>query len=765
MKRYCWKLLIIAAFAAIISSCVKEEYDLDNLDLTVKIGGDKLAFPLGETDSIKIKNLLNSANMDFLQKYGDMYSFRLDDTIAYDFSSQLPDIKGQLTVAEQSFDKDIAFSFGDNDPGRGINIDDFAMEFLKNPFNLSSTAIAALKVIPGDPVTIPASIPSSFALGLSESSVEVLVELPDGVNDIDQVVFGPDAIVEITTELTYPILSSGSVTPDIEFNPSDLFIINNQTIPFSLTTPLNSANNYKAVYTYSLSALKIKPSDIEGSNLVINRDASIEGRVSLTDASVSKANIDNINNMGISVKAVVKNLDVASIEMNSLSLSIDEQLAFNLDVEGIDEIYSLDSILIDGAVMSMELGFTDLPDFGDSPLTVDFNIGFPEQFKFKDSRIDDNNVMHITGEFENNKFTIDPITVRGLKFNGQPLNGRLSIEDEISIAGSVSAGKSSLTIDEITAASIRGRIESSISSFTPSKLYGIIDYDIDPINQELTLNNIPEFLRSDDCVLDVENPHIALSLNSNVGIPVDGVLSIIPSIGGEIREEGVIELNIYIPMCEEGELEKVTNYWISADRSSCPEGYVFLEADLSELIKKIPDGLFVILDAELNDDEQHYIDIDTKYRIELSYDLVVPLVFGDEFQISLRDTLIDIPKFISETLRSSTIDLLGSVTNSLPFQLELGISALDSHNNPVNVFSTKQTINSCDALGKPSVSALNVKLSAQNGSFNDITSLILNFDVTSGNASGVPITDDSFVKADLKVMIEGGITLDLNEKK
>ena len=44
----------------------------------------------------------------------------------------------------------------------------------------------------------------------------------------------------------------------------------------------------------------------------------------------------------------------------------------------------------------------------------------------------------------------------------------------------------------------------------------------------------------------------------------------------------------------------------------------------------------------------------------------------------------------------------------------------------------------------------------------DLTRLRMNFKVTSGNMSGEPVTEDSYIQAVLKVKVPGGITIDLS---
>ncbi|MDE7148982.1 MAG: hypothetical protein K2O01_01015, partial [Bacteroidales bacterium] len=62
MKRsalFGWSLVLLWGFCSV--SCIQKEYVVDDLDLTVNVGGDSLALPLGATDTIYARTLLDEA--------------------------------------------------------------------------------------------------------------------------------------------------------------------------------------------------------------------------------------------------------------------------------------------------------------------------------------------------------------------------------------------------------------------------------------------------------------------------------------------------------------------------------------------------------------------------------------------------------------------------------------------------------------------------------------------------------------------------------
>lgn len=66
-----WSLCLLWGFLSV--SCVQQEYALDDIDMTVNVGGDSLALPLGVTDTIYARMLLADAGdvQDFLKEMED----------------------------------------------------------------------------------------------------------------------------------------------------------------------------------------------------------------------------------------------------------------------------------------------------------------------------------------------------------------------------------------------------------------------------------------------------------------------------------------------------------------------------------------------------------------------------------------------------------------------------------------------------------------------------------------------------------------------
>lgn len=60
--------LTIAAVVLLVTSCVNQEYDLSNVNPEITLCESGLAFPVGSTQKITIKDLLNSGDQSIFSK-------------------------------------------------------------------------------------------------------------------------------------------------------------------------------------------------------------------------------------------------------------------------------------------------------------------------------------------------------------------------------------------------------------------------------------------------------------------------------------------------------------------------------------------------------------------------------------------------------------------------------------------------------------------------------------------------------------------------
>jgi hypothetical protein len=106
------------------------------------------------------------------------------------------------------------------------------------------------------------------------------------------------------------------------------------------------------------------------------------------------------------------------------------------------------------------------------------------------------------------------------------------------------------------------------------------------------------------------------------------------------------------------------------------------------------------------------------------------------------------------------IELLGSIQNSIPLELQLAVVPLDANSNAIAIDTVKQIISAGAHDGSAVTSPLTLKLIDKNGLLKELRGFKLIFSASSNETvAGTPIKPSNFIKADLKVRVDGGINI------
>ena len=270
-------------------------------------------------------------------------------------------------------------------------------------------------------------------------------------------------------------------------------------------------------------------------------------------------------------------------------------------------------------------------------------------------------------------------------------------------------------------------------------------------------------MKGEDFVLDLANPHLIIKAKTNMGIPVKGDLMINPVIGGVINEDGQIKASISLPYTETASETDSVMFWFGGDKSRCPADYTFVEADINKLIRRIPDELQLSLTAGTDQNISCVVEPSADYTLDIEYDFVIPLEFGEDLHIEISDTLDGLPDILGQILEKNAVQLAGSITSSLPLALEMKIDMLDLNDKVIPLDKDAvQTISACGSNGEAAKSPLNLTLDVKKGaSVAGLSSLKLTFTVTSPNLTGIPVDECDYVQADIKLALPEGITVDV----
>ena len=506
--------------------------------------------------------------------------------------------------------------------------------------------------------------------------------------------------------------------------------------------------------------------DEETGKYMAGGEISVAGTIELAAGEVSGKDIDVLMASEASVSAVIPKLVAAEISFDKFEMDASEQFEFTLFAGGDlpEQVKSVKDIKLDEVEVKIDIAVEDLPDFGSLPV-LDFALELPEILVLdeNDPRVDGNKVT-INGTIKDGKVDIKPIALKAIDLSDFDLTSGEDLVAAMSINGGISVDKPKVNLKELDG-NVKIQVRAAIEDIEIAQVEAVVDYQIDGINETFKLSGLPEFMSGEGFVIDLANPHLVIKAKTNIGIPVAGNLSIIPIYDEVESADARIDATIKLPYTESAEKTDSVVLWFGRDKASCPADYTFIEADVNKLIRQIPDEIKIQLSAGTESDKTCVLDPSAKYDLDVSYEFVVPMAFGEDLRIELSDTMAFASPILSQMLEKNSVQLAGSVTSSLPVQLDLNVELLDDNNQEIAMkVPAKQTISAGNSDGSASVSPLDFTLAlAEGASATGLSGLKLTFVVSAPNSTGRPIGENDFVQADLKIAVPEGITLDIEE--
>jgi hypothetical protein len=450
------------------------------------------------------------------------------------------------------------------------------------------------------------------------------------------------------------------------------------------------------------------------------------------------------------------------------SFNIDTKIKVPFSFDDIKELKRLDSLLFSEGGFFFDFMYSKDIDFAKEP-DFSLKITFEDKFLFYDEDLRvDNNVFTLNGKFDSNKkYTLNPdLKFRGMKFDWDKIAKTHRDTLDISLEATVNVTIAYSDFEALSGKVVTFSIKAGSSALYPANFYGTIDYKLDPISQSVVIEGIPDFMKSDDVSLDFYNPHIDIQLKSNAGLSMTCDVEALPFSGKEPSLDNKLEFSLWMDKSPLPDHFVTTSFWISELQEGIKEGYNFIQSPVGNIIKKIPDSIQMNVEASTKTNEQHILDFNAQYGIDMKYELNVPFSFGESLAIQFKDTVANIPSALSGLIKKGSIGLVGEVESLVPVTLELSVSAMDANNQIINaVTSTVQKISPCTSNTKPEITPLKLTISSSSKDIPDISSLILVFRITSGTVPGLQINDNSYVSAVLKAHVPGGIVINLDENK
>jgi len=599
------------------------------------------------------------------------------------------------------------------------------------------------------------------SIGTSQIPLEFEIDIADQVASLGVINVKPGCFVRI--DITKPTLPLDLKSDNIKIQFSDLYEF--KPSPYIVDNALTINGDIPEYIEVELKALHINQTLTNG-RLSLKDTVVISGGVTLLSKTVNSSAIESLNNEKLIFKATVSDMGIesTSIQMKTLEASIQDSTVLNMEINDIpNEIVSLDSILLkDGAKIDLEIAITNMPDLGSNPLNADMVLKFPSMLKFAPGQVNSNNELTINQAFVNGKLTRS-VDLRGLQFDGTALNGKIIIDDQVGFDVDVSVVNPTINSDDLNGEDISVNVKVTLAGLEFKSVYGKFNVDFgDQLNIPNIALELPDMLKGDDVVLDIANPVISLATESNIGIPVDAALTFTKFVNGAQVNDDQLSFNFSLPRTASASEFVKTGYWVSPSDAGKPAGYTFIQKDVQNLFKPVPDSLKIQLVPTINTGYQHFIDLIANYKMKVKYDIIIPFSFGKDFSVVVKDTIENINLNLGDMdLKTGGLELMGKITNSIPLNLNLELLIMDEN---YNILSTPeaQTIQAGAPDGSGVDSNFSIRLIDASDDLAKISKIALIFRATSNSTiAGTPIKPSNFIKAELKARVLGGIKVKL----
>jgi hypothetical protein len=408
-----------------------------------------------------------------------------------------------------------------------------------------------------------------------------------------------------------------------------------------------------------------------------------------------------------------------------------------------------------------------------------FYLEVPEYLEFVENTLVDGNRLYLDGAVHVNKdrsmFVMDwDFRIKALDFgeSGYEIkDGKLSLADKLKVNGNVRSNIVMVDIETIengkrTFEDVVFSPIIRIDDFCINHIIANVDVDIDDINEtvELGMGDDLDFLYEEGTVLDFTDPQLYVTVNNNSVV----------SVASDIVIKGYDRNGAYI----EGS-EVVAHFDIAADTENrfavtnnggSKEGYIAVQADLSNLFRRLPHSIGFEMKSKNDADELVVIDLGTTMDVSGEYEVVIPLEFNEvalTYTETVENVLGDNPSELTDYINNvEQVRIDVEIINTVPADFVPAVLAYDAGGKQLkNIVATvegKVAAGNGMQDGKltaPVKSSFRITLSAGNSELGKLDRIDLEL---RGAGSGI-LNSNEYIKIEkMTLNIEKPIEIDLN---
>lgn len=462
---------------------------------------------------------------------------------------------------------------------------------------------------------------------------------------------------------------------------------------------------------------------------------------------------------------------------------VNSSTSIEFDEEVPEELLDLNTVKFDGTPkLVIDIQF-EAPEEVAKLELMDYVIHFPEFIVFDDNRIE-NHCLVIDGEMDADAGYRVELDIAEFNFEEEenPIQEvgsekRLHIDGAVTLDGQLRVTvRGDGTLPGTVTVGIMPQV--SIDEMKLGEITGKVNVDIEEVNEEVDLGDIPDFLKDKDVVLDIEHPVIMLEVGNTTGVPVLADLTLTPLADGNPIENGIIELrreerDIVVKAADEMGEYTWSNFFISNSEAGMEPGFEFVEVtNLPNLIRQIPDVIQINMTAEADPEAEHRFDLSHgDYEMNVRYNVHVPLTFGPDLQVVYRDTIDDFNSDIKDYVKYVTeVVMEMEVENTIPLGMVCRAVALDVDGRALSGIevSTPQPIEAAGWDGNNTTlvrGAFTIELKETvAGTMEQLDGLALEITADANEGvKGASLKNNQYLRLSGKMRIPGGITVDIDD--
>ena len=761
-------LLPCMAFASALCavSCVDKEFQLGDISSEITIGGEDFNLPLGYVGEKTIEEIIGKnieeMHADAAGNYSIGYtgegSFSIDGISADGFSSgsqsastdiAYPDM--EITDTECVVDRTI-----------DIKIPEALRSLTQLPADLHATVSDSGTIDANFDLTIPSQIKSVDKIYLGADERGAQFDITFAFNGLAPINGGGEAALTVSAPEGYEFWDGESAS----------------TTGNTLTVRRTVADGAQSA-TFRLWLRSVDTSTRTIADGKLSFDEQLQWSIEYDFTAKAGRRFTPANAPQLHIASTLAYRD-ADVTLNSFSLDDTvHRLEENIVVQNIiREIRRVSEVVLKNTRITLRI--TGIDWLGDELAdAANVKVKLPDMFVLaQDTGLIFDNEGNIDTDLKQLRegLTIGLDKIVPDEAHGTPdKDGRIDLDFGIDLSlGDIRQGLQLKASELLHRGGVSIGIEILDTTFYIESIAGFVDYSA----RQKTTIDMGDIARYDVEVDDLDvSPVLRFAIDNPFSVPIDAAVELIPYIGNAAVSENIVTIDgVAIAAATRTETAHTDVVIAKAERAGEFPTAQFVAADITRVFKgRMPERIEVVVKAATDSERACTIYACERYDVAYSYDVDIPLAFGNDFALSYTETVDgfhdDLSDLADKDIRVGDISVVATIANSTPLDFAIDAQMLDAQGNPtvaqiVVDESANTAFGSKDGTVRKSTISMRLALGEEGNlcTIADVDALRLTLTAKSpeGGIDGAALNKHQTLSVSLVLNVKGGITADLD---